>query len=369
VVICMTFASVLPAQAKNDLLKTPALHTERAITSMLLDVVNAGKRLVAVGERGHILYSDDGGQAWEQAEVPVSVTLTAIDFPSPRQGWAVGHDGVILHSIDAGESWVQQLDGNSANQLMASTAEKMLRLKEQELATVTGAAREELLFDLEDLDFLNEDLQTFAVDGAWIPLLDLYFMNEAEGFAIGAYGYIFHTVDGGANWQADIDRISNPQLFHFNSIAGFGQSLFVAGESGIIYRSQDGGESWVTLESPYDGSFFSVVVGKKGDWLIAQGLQGTAFRSADLGESWQPIETGQVTAMSGGAELEDGKVVLTSYSGAVLVSEDAGQTFSTVKTTCRGCSAMVQTLDGNLIGVGLRGPLHLSLSDSAKERI
>ena len=53
----------------RDLIDVSALKMESASTSLLLDVTRAGERLVAVGERGHIVISDDRGKTWTQAEV------------------------------------------------------------------------------------------------------------------------------------------------------------------------------------------------------------------------------------------------------------------------------------------------------------
>src|SRR5690554_634705 len=78
------------AYALADLIETPARQTDLAPSNLLNDAVRAGDRIVAVGERGHIIYSDDGGKSWEQGSVPVSVTLTAVDFGTETHGWAVG---------------------------------------------------------------------------------------------------------------------------------------------------------------------------------------------------------------------------------------------------------------------------------------
>ena len=51
----------------RDVLDTPALKSALAAKSLLNGVAVAGKRLVSVGQRGHILYSDDGGKSWTQA--------------------------------------------------------------------------------------------------------------------------------------------------------------------------------------------------------------------------------------------------------------------------------------------------------------
>src|SRR5210317_1904685 len=85
-----------------------------ASQSLLLDITHAGERIVTVGERGHILYSDDRGNSWRQAQVPTSQMLTAVHFYNSQRGWAVGHDGLILVSDDGGKQWRIQRDGIAA---------------------------------------------------------------------------------------------------------------------------------------------------------------------------------------------------------------------------------------------------------------
>ena len=102
---CLGLSMALAAPAAfalTDIIETPALMSDLAPESLLNDATRAGDRIVAVGERGHVIYSDDEGQTWTQAEVPVSVTLNAVDFGSDSSGWVVGHSGVVLHSGDAG---------------------------------------------------------------------------------------------------------------------------------------------------------------------------------------------------------------------------------------------------------------------------
>jgi Uncharacterized protein related to plant photosystem II stability/assembly factor len=86
-----------------DVLDLPAVYSKVPSRVPLLAISRAGNRLISAGARGHILYSDDGGSSWRQAEVPVSSDLTAVRFATPQDGWAVGHDGVVLHSADGGQ--------------------------------------------------------------------------------------------------------------------------------------------------------------------------------------------------------------------------------------------------------------------------
>jgi photosystem II stability/assembly factor-like uncharacterized protein len=112
-----------PAAEHFDALTTRALTTAKAAGSAMLAVARTGKRLVAAGERGIVLLSDDGGNSWHQAQVPVSTTLTALQFVDPRNGWAVGHLGVVLQTTDAGATWTLQLDGQRAAALAVNGAQ------------------------------------------------------------------------------------------------------------------------------------------------------------------------------------------------------------------------------------------------------
>ena len=152
----MTLAVTLP-----DTLSRPATSSELASRSMLSAVARAGDRLVAVGERGHIILSDDQGSHWRQAPVPVSVTLTSVCFADDQRGWAVGHRGVVLHTADAGETWALQLDG----QRFAEAAYQRAQEQGSELEYST---------------------QMLVEDGSDKPFLDVQCLGRQSVVAVGA---------------------------------------------------------------------------------------------------------------------------------------------------------------------------------------
>ena len=156
------FCAALSAHGSKDLLLIPAMKSDKAPSAMLMDVTKANGRLVAVGERGHILYSDDNGGTWSQADVPVRVTLTAVDFPTARKGWAVGHDGAVLHSEDAGQTWTKQLDGGKTNDFVVVQLKQMIQSQTRKLEMAEQEQGEE------DLETMREDLENleFALIGA-----------------------------------------------------------------------------------------------------------------------------------------------------------------------------------------------------------
>ena len=350
--LCL-LAGVYPAWAVEDALNDPAQQNERAAQGLLLGMTQIGPRLFAVGERGHILYSDDQGRQWQQAQVPVRVTLTAIHFADNQRGWAVGHDGVILNTTDGGLSWSKQFDGLQANQLIEIEVQRLLEQAEASGEPTAG-------YSLDDLYYLLDDVQLFSDEGASRPFMDIHFSSADQGIALGAYGMLFRTEDGGENWQPWMSRLNNPNNRHFNAIAGDGQTLYIAGESGSLYRSDDAGENWQALSSPYDGPFFGLLHHKNN--LIAYGLRGNAFLSTDGGQSWQALTTHSDASLFGAAALDQGRFVLLSAAGELFQFDAEGQPLG--RALAPGGVALsnaIYTNDNNLILVGMGGAARMNL--------
>ncbi|OBY55598.1 YCF48-related protein [Pseudomonas sp. AU12215] len=319
-----------------DVLDLPAAYSNAPSRVPLLAVTRAGNRLVSVGQRGHILYSDDGGSHWRQAEVPVSSDLTAVYFPTPNEGWAVGHDGVVLHSADGGIHWGRQLDGRQIGQLML---DYYAAHPQPDNATWLEQARR------------------FKEEGADKPFLDLWFRDANEGFVVGAFNLILHTRDGGRTWEPWNHRVDNPQALHLTAIAASGDDLFIVGEQGLLLRlshQQEGQqERFVALPSPYAGSFFGVVA--RPGLVFAYGLRGHAVRSVDGGESWSAVDTGLPVSLTAANFDASGRLYLFSQAGQGLVSDDRGVSFKPLELAERLPVSGAVAGPGRLLLVGTRG--------------
>jgi photosystem II stability/assembly factor-like uncharacterized protein len=308
-IVCSLIACLLllpraacAGSAFADVLDTPAAPSALAARGLINGLAMAGQRMVGVGQRGHIVYSDDQGASWTQARVPLSADLVAVHFPSERQGWAVGHDGVVLHSADAGASWVQQ----------------PLALRSQDKS-----------------------------------LLDVWFDNEQRGYVVGAFNLIFRTDDGGATWQPWMDRIDNPKALHLNAIRALGPDLYIVGEQGLAFKLAPGGQRFDALPTPYAGSFFGVT--GSGGAVIAFGLRGNAWRSTDAGRSWRKVDTGVQAGLSAAAVLPGERLALLSQAGHVLFSADGGASFQLAGAVRAPTSAALADASGALVLGGARG--------------
>jgi photosystem II stability/assembly factor-like uncharacterized protein len=320
-----------PVVDANDEANKPAEIEPLAPGSLLLDLAVAGSRLVAVGERGHVLLSDDQGASWRQAKsVPTRAMLTAVYFVDSDYGWAVGHDETIVNTVDGGENWTRSHFAPEAQQ----------------------------------------------------PLLDLWFANRVSGIAVGAYGAYFTTNDGGRHWssakfapppakvpQHDGEAAPGegdlPPDYHLNRIVGVGNRLYVAAEGGQLYRSDDRGATWRVLPSPYEGSFFGLVP-IRGEGLLAFGLRGHLYKSADAGETWAQLDSHTTAMLTDGIAINDLRVIISGLAGVMLVSGDGGETFRlTQQDDRKGLSAVLPGPAGKVIVAGEGGVRTLPIASQA----
>ncbi|HSV68678.1 MAG TPA: YCF48-related protein [Methylibium sp.] len=329
-------ASQAVAQRVADVLERPALRLTHPERAALVDVGLAGPRIVAVGERGVITLSDDGGATWRQAVVPVSVTLTAIHFPTPRLGWAVGHGAAVLHSADGGETWKTQLDGIKAAALALQAARS---------AAVSNGAGDKRLKAAEQL----------VAEGPDKPLLGVHFLDGRHGVVVGAYGLAFETQDGGASWLPLMDRIENAGALHLYAVDSQGDRLCIAGEQGIVLRSIDRGRSFGRVPSPYDGTYFAVACGSDGSIFLG-GLNGNAYSSVNGSGTWQKVDSGFQASIVSIRRTSGGRLLVADQAGRVMRSDDGGRSLSaSVWRMQAPLSAFVMLADQQLVGVGLRG--------------
>ncbi|MDN3219648.1 WD40/YVTN/BNR-like repeat-containing protein [Pseudomonas nunensis] len=329
-----TYADAAPVA---PVLERPALQTEHAAQSVLIDIALAGTRLVAVGERGIVITSDDDGLSWRQSDVPVSVTLTSVQFVDPKNGWAVGHSGVILHSVDGGLTWRSQLDGIRASQLLLADAKHASNSTQPATQSALRLA------------------QQFVDDGPDKPFLDVRFDDEKHGYVIGAYGLIFRTTDGGESWQPWMQHVDNPKGMNLYSLQRDGRLLYLAGEQGYFARSDDDGATFKRLPTPHDASYFEMQVRNNGG-LVVVGLRGTAFMSLDRGNSWKPAPITTTESFSVLLTLDDGRLLYADQAGQLSVQSAKDQSITALdSSSSQSITAAVQASNGNLITAGFRG--------------
>lgn len=336
---------ILPLQASlPDRLNQPAPMSDAAHSVLLTDITRVQDRLLAIGDFGVVLYSDNEGIDWQQANVPVTTLLTSIYFSSETVGWISGHDGVLLRSDNAGKDWQLHLDGNQIHELKINHYQAQL-----DALTASDRESDPLLED--DLLFALEDAEFYQEEGPVNPLLQVWFQDSQVGFLLGAYGLALRTQDGGNTWVVMSDDLPNPDQFHLNAITAQADSLVIAGEAGLLMKSDDQGESWYALPSPYTGSFFDVVSHQQS--LFVLGLRGHLFRSDDGGFDWQAQEVDTTVSFMGAYSDQD-SLAVAGLGGTLLTGSEADKLELKPLGVRRHFNAVVATTDGWVL-VGEQG--------------
>ncbi len=254
IALCAATAAFAQTPSKGTVATWAAkpAHTWAAPTHMmLLDATRTGKRIVAVGEHGIVLLSDDDGKNYRQARsVPVSATLSAVTFIDARHGWVVGQWGVILATSDGGETWQKQRMDTAVDQ----------------------------------------------------PLFSALFTNDHDGIAVGLWSLMLQTHDGGKTWT----RTTLPKppgggkadrnLYHV--FADRQGALYVSAEQGTVFKSTDGGVNWNYLVTGGKGSLWSGVAMPDGR-IVVGGLLGSLFQSSDGGATWSPLKAETKSSITG----------------------------------------------------------------------
>jgi photosystem II stability/assembly factor-like uncharacterized protein len=322
-----------------DPLDTPAVASALAPRGLINGIAQAGQRIVAVGQRGHIVYSDNGGTSWTQAKVPVRSDLTAVCFPTARSGWAVGQDGVVLASHDGGATWSKQLDGRAIGPLLVRWYTEHVPKG----------------MDAKALARLRADAQRFKTEGPDQPLLDVWFENDRHGFVVGAFNLILETHDGGASWIPWLDRTDNPRALHLYAIRALGKNLWIAGEQGLLMELDRSAQRFRAVTLPYHGTLFGLA--DDAGVIMTYGLRGNAYLSRDGGVTWSKAETDTEANLTAATHAADGTLVLVSQTGQVLISKNHGASFTTAKPDRRVPASSVLPLPGGALLLG--GPAGL----------
>jgi photosystem II stability/assembly factor-like uncharacterized protein len=307
-----------------------AVKSKYVTESLLLGITRAGSRMVAVGEYGNIVLSDDDGKTWRQAKkVPSTVTLTAVAFVDEKTGWAVGHDTLILHTVDGGETWTKQFGGGESDN----------------------------------------------------ALLSVFFKSPSHGWAIGAFNYTVETTDAGKTWTerktlmppppegsvptkpvdenvdptapkktvegaggADPYAAATGDENHLNAMfqGPDANTILIAAEAGAVYRSTDAGTTWSKVLTGYPGSFWGGLTAKDGTVYVT-GMRGNIWASKDKGATFAKLDTsGADQSVSSGLQLRDGSFVFVGLGGQVLYSTDGTKYTLTYRPDRKGLNAVIE---------------------------
>ena len=298
-IVAVTIAFTFSPRHASDVASAQLRPDRLQINGMLyLD-----KRVVAVGERGNILLSDDQGGSWQPATVKPQrdLTLTALVALPDKSLLAVGHDGWIVRSEDEGANWSEvRFDGEIAE-----------------------------------------------------PLLGIWSAGGNRVLAFGSFGKFYQSGDDGRTWQAQPLEVDSA---HLNGMdGGTDGRRMVVGEQGLVLRSDDGGHSWHKLEPFYNGSLCGVVRLSPDRW-VTYGMRGHVFVSQDFGQTWEPVKVGNQLPLYGHVLLpNDGGLLIVGAGSSVVRLDGKGELVSATRLPGLGTLTSAVMVGSRLLVGGERG--------------
>jgi photosystem II stability/assembly factor-like uncharacterized protein len=277
----------------------------------IFDIGIDGDYGVAVGAGGLVLTSNDAGATWTKGEALGELALLGADIHAHRS-LAVGQNGQIFRRTDG--AW-QPVDSGAKERLLAVDSDG------GDLVVAIGGFGYVLIsrdgglgwtrqsFDWEAVlnDFIEPHLYGIDVRGKVITIA-------------GELGLILLSEDSGASWQKV--RQGEESLFGLH-LGGDGAG-YAVGQKGLIIATRDGGRTWAPLESGSEANLLDVWATSSGEILVS-GIR-AALYSADAGASWQTLEAGDISvswyqAVAGNRQGSPGFMV--GHSGRIIDIERA----------------------------------------------
>jgi photosystem II stability/assembly factor-like uncharacterized protein len=178
-------------------------------------------------------------------------------------------------------------------------------------------------------------------------LHDVDFAGVDTAWAVGDRGAVLRTIDGGKEWtlspigtQADLDEIC-----FADSRTGFVLGHMTNPFRNVLLRTRDGGFSWETLSSGLEfgtkvlfwTANHGVAITPK-QYYVGEKGRSEIYRTTDGGESWVLVKS-LVTPLGGISEVAPNAAVVVGLAGDMLKTVDGGVTWyalnsGTFWTTC-----------------------------------
>jgi photosystem II stability/assembly factor-like uncharacterized protein len=194
------------------------------------------KNVIAVGNYGTILISNNGGQNWKQLNSHTNANLLSISAIDKDTIYVSGQDLSLLKTTDGGNNWITLREGSYGSR----NTSKVL------------------------------------------------FVNSKVGFLLGdGMEEFFKTTDSGKTWikqQVDYNFQGVTSLFFASADTGYASIGY--GMSGTVLKTTDGGETWVTKNIPINWPLNSLVFTDKQTGYMV-GNMGNILKTEDAGETWQ----------------------------------------------------------------------------------
>jgi photosystem II stability/assembly factor-like uncharacterized protein len=271
----------------------------------------------AVGSRGALLATTDGGRVWEVRRAPTEDTLRDVYFVNEQTGWLVCDRSIyllrtkeeprsyLLKTTDGGETW-SRVEATGADVDVLLT-----RVAFVDVARGWAFGEMGALYATTDggASWKRQTLPTNHL------LLGGAFLAAGQGWLVGAGNTILYNPDG-ARWLAGGSPAGVET--RFNAVAFVEQRRgWAVGERGLVLATTNGGRAWFKQESNVDVDLLDVkFIDAKEGW--AAGAGGTIIHTTDGGANWRPEPSGTRHPLERLSATSRARVWAVGFGGTII---------------------------------------------------
>ena len=220
--------------------------------------------------RQNLIYkTTDGGLNWVTYNTGLANNITnSIYFNSATTGWVAGRFGTLAKTTNGGVNWTKiygfLADINSIYFANSSLGWLTVEVDNQSIYKTTNGG----------VNWVSET--TPGSNGIKSVNMDI---DGLTGLACGNGGKIYYTTNGGANWS--LRQTSTVNALYDICIRG--GKAFCVGTGGVIFRSDDNGDTWNQLNSGVNTNLVSIDYVNTGGIWVSVGINGVIIRTTNYG--------------------------------------------------------------------------------------
>lgn len=267
--------------------------------------------------RGVVLRTRDGGRTWQNTPGLTLPGLRSVRFFNSRTGWALGdssplHPSGVFRTEDGGRTWTTVPKGQTPGWVAGDFQNPQRGV----VAGIDGS-----------LGLVTAEEVALAKDGSFGPryLQRLLLARDDKGWLVGDGGFVFTTSDRGRTWTVPSGSLPEGAAeLDFRALAVNGEHVWIAGAPGTtILHSSDAGQSWrlfsTNQTAPLRGLWF---IDEHRGWAV--GALGTILHTRDGGQSWRKQHGGGSRAAILGVFSESARLPLE-----LIASQGGSEAFIT----------------------------------------
>jgi photosystem II stability/assembly factor-like uncharacterized protein len=158
------------------------------------------------------------------------------------------------------------------------------------------------------------------------PLFGIDFADADNGWAVGKSSLILHTADGGRTWKPQKSAISSEKhLFRVKAVDA--RTAWAVGDWGALTVTHDGGATWED-RSLGDDVVLNDVSFPDADHGFVVGEFGTVMATSDGGKTWEKRPTGTDKTLFGVYFATPDRGWAVGIDGLILRTTDAGRSWT-----------------------------------------